>query len=98
MNIFVQQWDKVLFPRVGLNYFRKHLSQPLRSGVIRLAVKAVNDGNICRMITGCTPFDMDTSNAGLIFRLLKAEATTLQTWLPAGDQKPPLSGQKRPAP
>jgi hypothetical protein len=98
MNIFVQQWDKVLFPRVGLNYFRKHLSQPLRSGVIPLAIKAVNDGNICRMITGCTPFDMDTSNAGLIFQLLKAEATTLQTWLPAGDRKPPRSGQKRPAP
>jgi hypothetical protein len=85
-NAFVQQWDKVLFPRVGLNYVRKHLAQPLHSGVIPLAVKAINNGNICRMITGRAPFDTDTSNAGLIFRLLKAEATL------------PLSGRKRSAP
>jgi hypothetical protein len=90
-------WDKVLFPRLSLNYYRKHLTQRVCGGAIPLAIKAVNMGIVYSKTTAQVPFDMSTANAGLIFRFLKCEVDTLHCC----DACPPsssLSGKKRPAP
>jgi hypothetical protein len=93
----LESWDKVLFPRLSLNYCRKHVTQRVCGGAIPLAIKAVNSGNVYSKTTGQIPFDMSTANAGLIFRFLKCEVDTLH----GSDACPrfsPLSGKKRPAP
>jgi hypothetical protein len=89
----LELWDNVLFPRLSLNYCRKHLTQPVRGGVIPLATKAVNGGVVYSKTTGQAPFAMSTANAGLIFRFLKSEVATLQ-----GCDMFPRFGRKRPSP
>jgi hypothetical protein len=92
----LESWDKVLFPRLSLNYYRKHLTQRVSGGAIPLAIKAVNMGNVYSKTTAQVPFDMSTANAGLIFRFLKCEVDTLHC--DARPRSSPLSGTKRPAP
>jgi hypothetical protein len=89
----LESWDNVLFPRLSLNYSRKHMTQRLCGGTIPLAIKAVNAGIVYSKTTGQAPFDMSTANAGLIFRFLKSEVDTLH----ACPRPSSLSGKKRPA-
>jgi hypothetical protein len=72
----VQQWDQLIFPSLSLNFYRSRMSQSARGGVIPPAIKAVNEGNVYRKTTHHAPSDMSTTNAGLIFKIVKAQAVT----------------------
>jgi hypothetical protein len=65
----IEPWDQGLFPALALNYCRKNITKPVEA--LSLAIKAVNHGVMYRKITDHFPSNTKTTNAGVIFYLLK---------------------------
>jgi hypothetical protein len=67
----VPRWDCAIAPWLVVNFWRIRLTQPLCENVLPFAIAAVNQGIIYRKTTDHAPYDMDTANAGLIFRIVE---------------------------
>jgi hypothetical protein len=68
--------NDTLFPRVVMNYWRKHLPKPLAGGVVPMAIRALHEGKVYCKTSDLRPSDMSTANAGLIFRIVKDAVVT----------------------
>jgi hypothetical protein len=75
----IEPWDQGLFPTLTLNYCRKNITKPVEA--LSLAIKAVNQGVIYRKTTDHLPSNTKTTNAGVIFYLLKARTDSLVSWV-----------------
>jgi hypothetical protein len=104
----MKEWDAELFPSLVLNYCGENVLQPLDEELLPSAVQLINQGSVYHKTTGHKAFDMGTTNAGLIFALLRIKAGETQGLGDGFSRKkatsPPrkvissLSGTKRPAP
>jgi hypothetical protein len=78
----VQLWDEVLFPSLSLNYWQKYMTKPVEAS--SLAVKAINECILYQQTTDHIPYNPNTTNAGVIFSLLKTRfknlCMDLKTW------------------
>jgi hypothetical protein len=88
-------WDAYIFPALAVNYCDAKLSKAIPVGVLGLAIEAINRGHIYHRTTGHDPYDMNISNAGLVFHFIKRQVRTrsgFNGW--CGDVSPVARGKR----
>jgi hypothetical protein len=69
----ITKWDHSIAPHLLLNYYRENMGKALTSGLVSLAVQAINLGAVYCKTTHHQPRIMKIANAGLIFGILRYE-------------------------